>query len=71
MIKKASHPPLFGKAVPANKTKHVHFGRLINMNLGIDGRVITWHIGSGLATYTNNLLENLNMLKQLKNILLF
>ena len=41
------------------------------MNLGIDGRVITWHIGSGLATYTNNLLENLNKLKQLKNIFLF
>ena len=41
------------------------------MNLGIDGRVITWHIGSGLATYTNNLLENLNRLKQLKNIFLF
>lgn len=41
------------------------------MNLGIDGRVITWHIGSGLATYTNNLLENLVKLKQLKNIFLF
>ncbi|HYE83576.1 MAG TPA: glycosyltransferase family 1 protein [Clostridia bacterium] len=41
------------------------------MNLGIDGRVITWHIGSGLATYTNNLLENLNKLQQLKNIFLF
>ncbi|MDD3706175.1 MAG: glycosyltransferase family 1 protein [Clostridiaceae bacterium] len=41
------------------------------MNLGIDGRVITWHIGSGLATYTNNLLENLIKLKQLKNIFLF
>lgn len=41
------------------------------MNLGIDGRVITWHIGSGLATYTNNLLENLNRLQQLKNIFLF
>jgi len=41
------------------------------MNLGIDGRVITWHIGSGLATYTNNLLEQLNSLQQLKNIFLF
>jgi len=41
------------------------------MNLGIDGRVITWHIGSGLATYTNNLLENLNKQQQLKNIFLF
>jgi len=41
------------------------------MNLGIDGRVITWHIGSGLATYTNNLLENLKKLKQLRNIFLF
>jgi glycosyltransferase involved in cell wall biosynthesis len=41
------------------------------MNLGIDGRIITWHIGSGLATYTNNLLENLNRLQQLKNIFLF
>jgi len=41
------------------------------MNLGIDGRVITWHIGSGLATYTNNLLENLKKLQQLKNIFLF
>lgn len=41
------------------------------MNLGIDGRVITWHIGSGLATYTNNLLKNLNDMQQLKNILLF
>ncbi|HOT22757.1 MAG TPA: hypothetical protein PLD67_09285, partial [Sedimentibacter sp.] len=41
------------------------------MNLGIDGRVITWHIGSGLATYTNNLLENLNKLKHLRNIFLF
>jgi glycosyltransferase involved in cell wall biosynthesis len=41
------------------------------MNLGIDGRVITWHIGSGLATYTNNLLENLNRLQRLKNIFLF
>ncbi len=41
------------------------------MNLGIDGRVVTWHIGSGLATYTNNLLENLNKLQQLKNIFLF
>ncbi|MGE5632450.1 MAG: glycosyltransferase family 4 protein [Caulobacteraceae bacterium] len=41
------------------------------MILGIDGRVITWHIGSGLATYTNNLLENLNMLRELSNIYLF
>ena len=41
------------------------------MDLGIDGRVITWHIGSGLATYTNNLLENLNKLKHLRNIFLF
>ncbi len=41
------------------------------MNLGIDGRVITWHIGSGLATYTNNLLENLNKQQQLRNIFLF
>jgi glycosyltransferase involved in cell wall biosynthesis len=41
------------------------------MNLGIDGRVITWHIGSGLATYTNNLLTNLNLLQDLKNIILF
>jgi glycosyltransferase involved in cell wall biosynthesis len=41
------------------------------MNLGIDGRVITWHIGSGLATYTNNLIENLNRLKLLKSMLLF
>lgn len=41
------------------------------MNLGIDGRVITWHTGSGLATYTNNLLENLKELQQLKNIFLF
>ncbi|HYF82541.1 MAG TPA: glycosyltransferase family 1 protein [Clostridia bacterium] len=41
------------------------------MNLGIDGRIITWHIGSGLATYTNNLLENLNKQQQLKNIYLF
>ena len=29
------------------------------MLLGIDGRVITWHTGSGLATYTNNLLNNI------------
>lgn len=41
------------------------------MNLGIDGRVITWHIGSGLATYTNNLLANLNRLQNMKNIILF
>lgn len=41
------------------------------MNLGFDGRVITWHIGSGLATYTNNLLANLNKLQHLKNIFLF
>jgi len=41
------------------------------MNLGIDGRVITWHIGSGLATYTNNLLDNLNKLKELANIYIF
>jgi hypothetical protein len=41
------------------------------MILGIDGRVITWHIWSGLATYTNNLLENLNMLRELNNIYLF
>lgn len=41
------------------------------MNLGIDGRVITWHIGSGLATYTNNLLKNLSRLQQLKGIFLF
>lgn len=41
------------------------------MNLGIDGRVITWHIGSGLATYTNNLLNHLNRLQRAKNIFLF
>lgn len=41
------------------------------MNLGIDGRIITWHIGSGLATYTNNLLENLSRQQQSKNIFLF
>lgn len=41
------------------------------MNLGIDGRVITWHIGSGLATYTNNLLNNLKKLQSLSSIYIF
>lgn len=41
------------------------------MNLGIDGRVVTWHIGSGLATYTNNLLDSLNKLRNLSNIYIF
>lgn len=41
------------------------------MNLGIDGRVITWHIGSGLATYTNNLLSSLRKLEEHANIYIF
>lgn len=43
----------------------------ISMLLGIDGRVITWHIGSGLATYTNNLLFNMQKSGKLKNLYLF
>lgn len=41
------------------------------MILGIDGRVITWHIGSGLATYTTNILNNIQKHKELKNIFMF
>lgn len=41
------------------------------MILGMDGRVITWHIGSGLATYTTNLLTNIQKLNQLNNIYMF
>lgn len=41
------------------------------MILGIDGRVITWHIGSGLATYTTNLLTNIQKSDDLKSIFMF
>lgn len=41
------------------------------MILGMDGRVITWHIGSGLATYTNNLLANIQKHDGLKDIFMF
>lgn len=40
------------------------------MILGMDGRVITWHIGSGLATYTTNILNNIQKYNELKNIFL-
>lgn len=40
------------------------------MILGIDGRVITWHIGSGLATYTTNLMSNMQRLGELKGLCL-
>ncbi len=41
------------------------------MILGVDGRVITWHIGSGLATYTNNLIHGIRKLQHMKCIYLF
>jgi len=41
------------------------------MILGIDGRVITWHIGSGLATYTNNLLASIQKSNKLKGLYLY
>lgn len=41
------------------------------MILGMDGRVITWHIGSGLATYTTNLLTNIQKHKSFENIYMF
>ncbi len=41
------------------------------MILGMDSRVITWHIGSGLATYTNNLLYNIQKLNTVKSIYMF
>lgn len=41
------------------------------MILGVDGRVVTWHIGSGLATYTNNLINGINKLQEMKCIYLF
>lgn len=41
------------------------------MILGMDGRVITWHIGSGLATYTNNLLANIQKHNDLNDIFMF
>lgn len=41
------------------------------MILGMDGRVITWHIGSGLATYTTNLLENIQKYEDLNGIFMF
>lgn len=41
------------------------------MILGMDGRVITWHIGSGLATYTTNLLSNIQKYDELRDIFMF
>ncbi|MFZ5351548.1 MAG: glycosyltransferase family 4 protein [Bacillota bacterium] len=41
------------------------------MILGMDGRVVTWHIGSGLATYTNNLITHLNELNSMNNTYMF
>lgn len=41
------------------------------MIIGMDGRVVTWHIGSGLATYTINLLTNIQKQENLKNIFMF
>ena len=41
------------------------------MNIGIDGRAAKWYRGTGIGTYTYQLISNINKIDNINNYLLF